>query len=132
MGGVSIWQLVILLLIFGGPIAMYFVISSGPKDDIRRPLKFFHGSFWIAVVGTVVFFVVGAAVDDFDTVAAELGLLALVLIVAGWSYLVALGVLASRTGRSWILWAGLTLLTSPLGTIVSYLMMSSRAKSSKA
>lgn len=45
MGGISIWQLLIILLIIGILVVMYLIISSGSKGDIQRPLKFFIGAF---------------------------------------------------------------------------------------
>lgn len=131
MVGLSIWHVLILLLIIGSPVVMYFIISRGDKGDIKKPLKFFHRSFWIWLVGAIVFFIAGAAgaIDsNSDAVVVGLGLLVLVVIVAGWSYLVALGVLASRTGANGVLWAVLTWITGPFGVVVSYLMMRSRAK----
>jgi len=127
--GVSFWQVAILVVLFGVPVAMYFVISGGPKDDIRKPLTFFHWSFWVSVAAVVLLVVVALVADDPDAPAPILLALFIVLSVAGWSYLIALGILASRTGRSWILWAGITFLTSPFGTIVSYIAMSTRTKS---
>jgi hypothetical protein len=132
MAGLSIWHLLIILLIIGSPVVMYFIISRGEKGNIKRPLDFFHRSFWTWLVGLIAFFVAGAAgaIDSSsDAVVVGLGLLALVVIVAGWSYLVALGILASRTGGSGFLWAVLAFITSPFGPVVSYLMMRSRAKS---
>ena len=128
----SIWQLLIILLIVGSPVVMYFIISHGDKGDIKKPLNFFHRSFWIWLVGGIVFVVAGAAgaIDsNSDAVALGVGLLVLVVIVAGWSYIVALGVLASRTGANGFLWSALTWITGPFGVIASYIMMRSRSKS---
>jgi hypothetical protein len=83
------------------------------------------------LVGAIVFVVSGAAgaIDsNSDAAVVGLGLLALVVIVAGWSYIVALGVLASRTGANGFLCAALTWITGPFGAIASYFMMRSRAK----
>jgi hypothetical protein len=128
---VSIWHLLIILLIIGSPVVMYFIISRGDKGDVKKPLKFFHRSFWIWLVGVIVFVGAGAAgaLDSTsDGVVVGVGLLALVVIVAGWSYIVAVGVLASRTGANGFLWAALTWITGPFGVIASYFMMRSRAK----
>jgi hypothetical protein len=124
----SIWQLLIILLLVGAPVAMYFIISGGPRGEIQRPLKFLHGSFWSYVVAGVLLVASALAVDDTDSIGGVLASLFVVLNVASWSFLISLGVLASRTGRSWILWAGLTFITGPLGTILSYFAMSNRIK----
>ena len=128
----SVWQLLIILLIIGSPVVMYSIISRGGKTDIKRPLKFFHRSFWIWLVGAIVFVVAGAAgaIDSTsDAVVLGVGLLVLTVIVAGWSYIVALGVLASRTGANGFVWAGVAWITGPIGAIVSYFLMRSRARS---
>jgi hypothetical protein len=80
------------------------------------------------VVAGVLLVASALAVDDADSIGGVLTSLFVVLNVASWSFLISLGVLASRTGRSWILWAGLTFITGPLGTILSYFAMSNRIK----
>ena len=124
LGGVSVYQILILLALCGIPL-MYFIITRGATDDIQRPLRFFHWSFWIAVVADVLFIFLSISAANPDSVGASLGL----ALVSSWSYLIALGVVASRTGRSWILWVGLTFITSVFGMVVSYAMMSGRAES---
>lgn len=47
----------------------------------------------------------------------------LVLLVSNIAYLVALGILAQRLGRSWIINCFMSLLLFPFGVIVSYLVM---------
>jgi hypothetical protein len=45
---------------------------------------------------------------------------AVLFVIGGFAYLIALGLLAHRSGHSWIVWVGLTLITSPLGILFSY------------
>ena len=49
-----------------------------------------------------------------------------ILVVAGLSFYVSLGMLASRLDKSWIVWVGLTIITKPIGSIIAYFMMRSK------
>ena len=53
-------------------------------------------------------------------------LAAMLLVVSSIAYYISLGILAKRSGRSWIVWVGLTILINPIGWIVAYFMMRKR------
>ena len=123
MGSLSIWHLLILLVLFGSPFALYFVIASGSRSDLRRPSTFLHASFIAWSLAIVAAIVATVLLTDPDAESLVVGILVIAFAVAGWAYLMALAILASRTGRSGILWAGLAFITSPIGVVVSYPMM---------
>jgi hypothetical protein len=50
------------------------------------------------------------------------------LVGAGVAFYIALGMLAARLGKSWILWVGLTIITKPIGSIIAYFLMRQRVK----
>jgi len=54
--------------------------------------------------------------------AGAAGALFFTIIASGVAFLVALGMLAARLGRSWPLWVGLTIIT-PFGPFIAYFMM---------
>ena len=98
--------------------------------DLARPLRFLHWGFW----GCVLSFALAMGVDPlFAASGASLptavtGILLAAFAVFACVYWVALGVLAHRTGRSWILWIVLGLATLALGFVVSYILMVSRVR----
>ena len=123
MGSFSIWHWLILLVLFGSPFAMYFVIASGSRTELQRQRAFLHGSFVAWIVGFVVLIASTLSGEGSDSSLIALGAAVLVIAVSGWSYLISLGLLAKRTGRSWMLWSGLAFITSPIGILVSYPLM---------
>lgn len=47
----------------------------------------------------------------------------LALVGSGFSFYIFLGILAKRFERSWIMWCGLAMLSSPWGLFVAYFLM---------
>jgi hypothetical protein len=99
--------------------------------DLARPLRFLHGGFW----GCILSFALAMGIDELfassDTGSlpsiATVVLLAAFCVFAG-VYWTALGVLAHRIGRSWILWVVVGLATLAIGFIVTYVLMASRVR----
>jgi hypothetical protein len=100
--------------------------------DLARPLRFLHWGFW----GCILSFALAMGADPFFAASgaeaslpsAVTNVLLAVFAVFACFYWVALGVLAHRTGRNWILWIVLGLATLALGFIVSYILMVSRVR----
>jgi hypothetical protein len=97
-------------------------------------LRFLHWGFW----GCLLSFALAMGVDQFaatDTGSlpsvATYILLAAFCLFAGF-YWTALGVLAHRSGRSWILWVVVGLATLAIGFIVTYILMASRVRTELA
>jgi hypothetical protein len=49
--------------------------------------------------------------------------LLVILIVAGPVWIISLGMIAHRLGRRWLVWVGLSIITSPFGPLFIYLVM---------
>jgi len=47
----------------------------------------------------------------------------ILMFVAGWAWLISLGIIASRLGKSWISWCGLSVIFSPISPIIIYFLM---------
>ncbi len=50
-------------------------------------------------------------------------ILSLLMPISGFLYYISLGILAHKNNKSFIVWVGLSMLTSPIGFIVSFLLM---------
>ena len=120
MGGISFWQLVIVGVVVAIPIASVIFVRKGNKTDTARPYRLLNLSFILNVALFPIFLISGQLGLDFL-------LVQLVCSLVGWAafcvYLASLGVLASRLGRSPLVWVGLTFITSPFGFIISFFMM---------
>ena len=99
------------------------------KKPFDGPMKWLGLAFVGYFAGWIIFLV--AAPDNYgvgepgETVA----FLGVALLLASCvTYLVCLGMVAARTGRSVIIWVGLTFLTSPFGYLAAYPMMRSKIK----
>ena len=136
MGGISIWQVAILLLMLGTPVLMYFVVSGRDKTSIRRPRAYLQWSFWlyvtaiVAIVVAAVGFAVYGALSGAEMEAPTLLIapIGFTFFLSGMTFLVSLGLLASRTGRSVVVWVGLTIIGGPIGVLVSFILMLDRAR----
>ncbi len=100
-------------------------------SGLTRPLKFLRWGFW----GSIVTFglAVGAdplfATSDASVMpSAVTNILVALFCVFAFIYWVALGVLAHRTGRNWVRWMALGLVTLAIGFIVSYILMATRVR----
>ena len=53
----------------------------------------------------------------------------LLMAVFGWAWIVSLGIVASRLGKSWIVWCGISIVFSPISPLIIYFMMIGNIKS---
>ena len=127
MGGISFWQLIIITLILAALIYCFHLVRKGPKHDLVRPFRFLNGSFLVSIAATILVVMTGSEPAELPSGGYMLSFL--VLILSGWTFWISLGVLASRLGRSPIIWVGVPFITSPIGPIVAYFMMRSRVQS---
>src|SRR5688572_1869624 len=124
-------QLFFVVVLIGGPILSIRIVRSGAKEDLARPLTFLSWSFWGAIFS---FALAMGAATLFETSAGSLmpGVVANSLLIAFYLsacvYWTSLGVLAHRTGRSWILWIAAGLATLALGFVATYILMRSRVR----
>jgi len=49
--------------------------------------------------------------------------LVLLITVFGWAWIISLGIVASRLGKSWIVWCGLSIIFSPISPLIIYFIM---------
>ena len=93
---------------------------------IDRPMKWLGISFVGYIAGWVLLFG-GATWITSETLSVNAVLLSIVLLLTTTiSYLICLGIVVARTGRSWIAWVGLTFILSPISFLFAYPMMRAR------
>lgn len=125
-------QLFFVVVLIGGPILSIRIVRSGAKEDLGRPLTFLSWSFWGAIfsfalaMGAATLFETSAGTGLMPVVVANSLLIAFYLFAC--VYWTSLGVLAHRTGRSWILWIAAGLATLALGFVATYILMRSRVR----
>ena len=99
------------------------------ENPIAGPMKWLTISFVGTLVGVVILYVVAFSFpSESDTGMTLLMLVFVVLTVTSWTFLICLGKIAKRTGRSWIVWCGLVFITSPIGWLVAYPLIRSKVQ----
>jgi hypothetical protein len=124
--GISWLQLALVFIAIDVLLLSVWIVRRSPRDDLARPLKILHCSFWGCVLCSA--FPIGAdwllATDAGPFVSSVVSNLFLAAFyVFACFYWSALAVLAQRTGRSWILWVVAGLATLAIGFFVSYVLM---------
>jgi hypothetical protein len=93
---------------------------------LRTPARVLNWSFFISI-GAIVAAIILQADDPTlftaNPLAPDLLIIIGIASVAGLAFYIALGQLAARLGKSWILWVGLSIITAPVGPFIAYLMM---------
>jgi hypothetical protein len=124
-------QLALVLLAIGVLILAIRIVRASPNDDLARPLTFLHWGFW----GSVLSFALPVGAEQLFAASdapllpiAVTNVLLAAFYVFACFYWAALGVLAQRTGRNWVLWVALGLATLAIGFIVSYVLMAGRVR----
>ncbi len=95
---------------------------------IDGPMKWLGIAFAGYVFGWILIFVLPEVLDSDESAGNALLLAFAVLFASGITYLICLGKVAARTGRSWIIWVGLTVLFSPFSYLFSAPIMQSKVK----
>ena len=99
---------------------------------ITRALSLsFTWSFWLSVGAFLVLVVVGLATPQHQGLTAIELLLVLLMLAAGPVWYVSLGMVAHRLGRRWLVWVGLSFITSPIGPLVIYPLMLSHIRAAR-
>lgn len=88
-----------------------------PKKRLAEPFRLLTWSLALCLVGVLTLY------SALDGPKALMIAGFCVWIVSGFAFYLALGVLASRLGRSWIVWVGMSMITNPIGPIVAYVRM---------
>ena len=98
------------------------------NDKLTRPKQVLVWSFVVSLAATAGFFYMTSN-TNFEEAPIEpfLGLV-LVMCAAGLAFYISLGVLASRLGRSPIVWVGLAFIFGPFGAIGTFVAMLSHVK----
>ena len=96
------------------------------RQLIEKPLRLMSWGIYMWVGGLVLAAVIGANVDDATPGWAHVSVLGLVLtaiVVGFWTCLINMGILASRTGKSGIIYVGLSVIVPVLGVMIMYSML---------
>ena len=95
--------------------------------QLQKPMNRLTVCFVAAIASFASLMVFGMKVPAYERTHGAwevlLGVLVLVWLVSGLGFYVYLVKLARRLGRSWIIWAGLAFITSPIGPFVAYFNM---------
>jgi predicted branched-subunit amino acid permease len=101
-----------------------------PKQ-VTRPLYLsFVWSFSVSVACFVGLIILGAVAQHEGVSPVEV-LLVVLMIIAGPVWYVSLGMLAHRLGRRWLVWVGLSFITSPIGPLVIFPLMLGHVKAAR-
>ena len=102
------------------------------EKPITRVLsQTFTGSFLILVgcfAGMIVF---GATTPEHTGITPVEAVLLLVMVAAGWAWYITLGIIAHRLGRRWLVWTGLSFITTPIGPLIVYPLMLSHIQAAR-
>ena len=133
----SLPELALLLVaLIGVPVLAIRIVRSGPTDDLARPLKFLHWGFWGAILGFALAMGADSLVTADDAASVLPGVatsvLAAAFYVCACFYWTAVGVLARRLQRNWILWVVVGLATLALGFFATYVLMAIRVRNELA
>ena len=97
------------------------------EENFSAPVKYLTGSFWV-YLGCLVLLYIVFAHQPKELADVFIEGLAAVLACSALVFYVSLGVLASRMGKSWVIWVSGTFLTTPVGIIFSYWGMKNRLR----
>ena len=89
---------------------------------LSRPFQILTWSLIIAVASFVIAMMIASS-EQTKGISPFEGIAVLTWVISGLAFDISLGMLAKRLGRSWIVWVGLTLFTSPIGPFVAYFRM---------
>lgn len=127
---------VVLVVLVGGPVLSIRTVRSGPTTDLARPLKVLHWGFWGAIVAFALAMGAGRlfSASGAASVPAEVvyDVLATAFYVCACFYWTAVGVLAHRLQRSWILWVAVGLATLAIGFFATYILLVIRMRNELA
>jgi hypothetical protein len=129
----SLYQVVVVAVLIAGPLLSIRAVRSGAKDDLARPFRFLNLGFWGAVLSFALAMGAGALFER----RGATGLLPLfitnslllVFYAFACAYWTSLGVLAHRTGRSWVVWVVAGLATLALGFVATYIVIGNDVRS---
>ncbi|HSC15286.1 MAG TPA: hypothetical protein VLI71_09235 [Gammaproteobacteria bacterium] len=123
----SMAELALLLAVLVGvPVLSIRIVRSGLTDDLARPLKFLHGGLW----GAILSFALAMGAGYLLTVPSGVvyNFLLAAFYVCACLYWTAVGVLAHRLQRSWILWVVVGLATLAIGFFATYILLAVRVR----
>jgi hypothetical protein len=122
---------VLLVVLIGGPVLSIGAVRRSPIDDLARPLKFLHLAFWGAILAFALAMAAGrlfgASVSP-PLLAGVANVLMTAFYVCACFYWTAVGVLAHRLKRSWILCVSVGLATVAIGFFVTYVLLVIRVR----
>ena len=102
------------------------------KPVTRALAQSFIWSFIISVGCFVGMVVIGATTSRQPGITPAEGLLLLLMVAAGLGWYITLGMIASRLGRRWLVWTGVSFITAPIGPLVVFPLMLGHIKAAGA
>ncbi len=101
------------------------------KPVTRALSQTFTLAFLITVGCFVAMVILGATTPEHKGITPLEGFLLLLMVAGAWTWYIALGVIASRLGRRWLVWTGLSFITAPIGPFIAYPLMLGHIKSAR-
>ena len=132
MFGLGFQELFVLPVIVGLPALLWRIFSRLVHRELKSLMQILTWSFVTAVTSCALLVVLGILIAPasgepskepslLEGICLSVG--GLVVYVTGLSFYICLGILAKRLSRSWIVWVGLTIITTPIGQFVAYFRM---------
>jgi len=104
------------------------------RATTKRPVtRLLRQMFTWSIVGVVVPIVAIIVLANFASVQESVLplLLSFLCIASGITWSVTLGMIASRLGRSWVVWVGLSMITSPVGFVLASALMTGHIETAR-
>lgn len=101
------------------------------KPITRTLTSSFVWSFTVSIAGFVGLMILGVIEQKHDGISPVAMLLVILMVVAGSVWYISLGTLANRLGRRWLVWVGLSFITSPIGPLVIFPLMLGHIKAAR-
>ncbi len=97
------------------------------KMNDKKITPFLAKVFYLTYPLAILCVVVMILLETSSNAGTELSSLSIALVplmvVFGWAWIISLGIVTSRLGKSWILWCGLSIIFSPISPLIIYFMM---------
>lgn len=101
------------------------------KPITRTLVLSFIWSFAVSITSFVGLMILGVMEQQHEGISPIAMLLVILMVASGPVWYTSLGMLANRLGRRWLVWVGLSFITSPIGPLVIFPLMLGHIKAAR-